>query len=186
MFLKQTLLHPKESGAIAASSRRLADLMVREAQLADARVIVEVGPGTGVFTSAILEKKRPEAALHLIEINADFSKELSVRFPFLPIHTTSAEDIGPLLTQAGHDGCDRVISGLPWTAFENGLQERLLGALYEALHPGGVFVTFAYFPLQYLPNGQAFRHRLERRFAGVRMTDVVPNIPPAFVYVCTK
>ena len=185
-FLKETLLHPKHTGAIAPSGERLVDLMIENAKLDTAETVVELGPGTGVFTLKILETISPDSTYFAIEINQSFVLDMKRTYPQAKVYVGGAEDIGKYLKLQGLTKCDRVISGLPWTAFEPELQENILKEIYNALSPDGLFLTFAYYPFNYLPNGWSFKKKLEERFSSVAETNVVPNLPPAFVYVCRK
>jgi phospholipid N-methyltransferase len=79
------------------------------------------------------------------------------------------------------------VSGLPWTAFPESLQDAILGNVLPHLAPGGCFVTFAYYGFHQLPGGRRFRALLERLLPQVTTTEVVwANLPPAFVYVGRK
>lgn len=185
-FFSQVIKNPIKIGAISPSSKELAQLIVQEARLEESRVIVELGPGTGVFTKAILEAMNPEADYFAIEINKSFVETLGNIHPELTVYHDSAEEIGEYLKKHGHEKCDRVISGLPWTAFDFEFQERLVSKIHDSLVDGGLFLTFAYFPLNHLPNGRSFYELLSGTFSSVQKTDVVSNLPPAFVYVCIK
>ena len=68
-FLKQYLKNPRSVGAIAPSSRMLAENMMKPVDFDRAACIVEYGPGTGVFTEELIRRKRPETALYIIERN---------------------------------------------------------------------------------------------------------------------
>jgi phosphatidylethanolamine/phosphatidyl-N-methylethanolamine N-methyltransferase len=186
VFLSQTLSSPRFTGAVAPSSRRLANLIVEQAALGDAKTIVELGPGTGVFTKKILQKINNKTNYLGIEINPIFIKQLRREFPEVEIFHDSAENIALCLGKKGLKKCDRVVSGLPWTAFEKKLQKSLLKAVCDVLEEGGIFVTFSYCPLNHLPNGRAFKTLLQESFSSVTTSKVVSNIPPAFVYVCKK
>lgn len=83
-FLKQYLRNPRSIGAIAPSSPALARAMVDAANLAAARVIVEFGPGTGVFTEELVARRRPGTRIIAIELNPDFFRQLQLRFAGVP------------------------------------------------------------------------------------------------------
>ena len=185
-FLSQVIKNPTKIGAIAPSSKGLAELIVQESQLQDAKVIVELGPGTGVFTKAILEAMSPDADYFALEINKDFVDTLEYTHPEATVYHDSAEAIGEYLKKHGHDKGDRVISGLPWTAFNLEFQQSMVSKIYDSLEDGGLFLTFAYFPFNHLPKGRSFYELLSGKFTSVQKTDVVSNLPPAFVYVCEK
>jgi phosphatidylethanolamine/phosphatidyl-N-methylethanolamine N-methyltransferase len=173
---REFLRHPMLTGAIAPSSPRLAETMTAGLGLERAANVAELGPGTGVFTEAILALLRPEARLTAVEINPRFAAELSERFPRADVVTGSAERLAL-------DGVDIVVSGLPWTAMTADRQQRILDAVTAALAPNGRFTTFAYAHTAWTPPARRFAASLRSRFAVVERTPVVwGNLPPAFVY----
>lgn len=185
-FILQTIKEPKNTGAIAPSSKQLAKLIVEHANITDADTVVELGPGTGIFIPEILQHLAPRATFFGIEINHDFAELLRTKFPDVDIEHGSSAHITEYLHKRGIENCDRIISGLPWTGFDNALQEQLLAAASDALCDGGIFVTFSYYPLNHLPRGTSFHNILQKYFSDVTKSKIVPNIPPAFVYVCKK
>ncbi|MEV5719434.1 methyltransferase domain-containing protein [Amycolatopsis mediterranei] len=173
---REFLRHPVLTGAIAPSSPRLAEEMTAGLGLERASCVVELGPGTGVFTEAVLALLRPEARLTAIEINPRFAAALSERFPEADVVTGSAEHLAL-------DGVDVVVSGLPWTAMTASRQQHILDAVTAALAPNGRFTTFAYAHTAWTPPARRFAASLRSRFAVVERTQVVwGNLPPAFVY----
>lgn len=185
-FLKQSIIHPKSTGAIAPSSSQLAELICRKARIRSGDVVVELGPGTGVFTEQILSIMPADSQYLGIEINEDFVVHLQETYPQAAIRRGAAEDIQMFLDAVEQDKCDRIISGLPWAAFRPDRQTNLLETLHDTLPEGGLFLTFSYTPFHYLPRGRAFRSALEDAFSTVHKTNSVFNVPPAFVYVCEK
>jgi phosphatidylethanolamine/phosphatidyl-N-methylethanolamine N-methyltransferase len=170
------LRHPMLTGAIAASSPKLAATMTAGLGLERAARVVELGPGTGVFTEAVLALLRPEARLTAYEINPRFAASVRERFPQVEVVTGSAEHLDV------HD-LDVVVSGLPWTAMTADRQRRILDAITAALAPNGRFTTFAYAHAAWTPPARRFAASLRSRFAVVERTSVVwGNLPPAFVY----
>ncbi|MGW4520047.1 class I SAM-dependent methyltransferase [Amycolatopsis sp. NPDC004378] len=168
--------HPMLTGAIAPSSPRLAGTMTAGLGLERAARVAELGPGTGVFTEAVLALLRPEARLTAVEINPRFAGELRRRFPQVDVVAGSAEHLAP-------DGFDVVVSGLPWTAMAADRQHGILDAVTAALAPNGRFTTFAYAHAAWTPPARRFAASLRSRFAVVERTSVVwGNLPPAFVY----
>jgi phospholipid N-methyltransferase len=186
-FLGAFVKRPFDTGAVAPSSARLAARMTEDMGLAEAQTVVELGPGTGVFTRVIQARLRPQARLLCIEINPELARVLAGRFPRAQVINDSAENLAQHLEAVGQAAADSVISGLPWAAFSRERQERLLGAVVTALRPGGRFATFAYLHAAWLPPGRSFRGLLESRFPRVETSAVVwRNLPPAFVYRCQK
>ena len=186
-FFTAFLRQPVSMGAVAPSSRWLATRMTEGVRLDQAKVVVEIGAGTGAFTGVIQEKLRPETLFLVVEINPDFARNLTLSYPRARVIHGSAEHLKDFLATHGHSAADCVLSGLPWAGFSTDLQRRLLSAVVGALRPEGQFATFAYNHASWLPRGQRFRRLLESNFPTVRTTPMVwRNLPPAFVYHCQK
>ena len=99
-------------GAVAPSSRYLTEAMISPLPLKRARVVVEVGPGTGVMTRALLDAIPFEATLLAFEINPRFSRYLKSNVPDsrLEIINASAETLRDEVHRHGHDRADAVVS----------------------------------------------------------------------------
>lgn len=178
---------PTRTGAIAPSSRELAELMASEMGLTEADTVVELGAGTGVFTRLIAERAKPGATVLAFEIDGPLAGKLDGTIPGVSVVHDSAERIADHLAAAGRASADCILSGLPWAVFSRELQQSLLTAVLAALRPGGTFATFAYIPAAWFPPGRRFRALLAGGFASVERTRVVwGNVPPAFVYRCRK
>jgi phospholipid N-methyltransferase len=89
-----------------------------------------------------------------------------------------AEKLPQLLQEHQLTGVDCLISGLPFAAFPASLRNQILRCAYEALNPGGQFIAFQYTPLLY--------PYLKRQYRQVRLGFEPRNLPPAFVFTCTK
>jgi len=187
-FMREVLLSNKSTGALAPSGRALAELVTRLAHLDKADVIVEFGPGTGVFTEQIVKTKRPESYFCAFEVNEKFVQATRKRCPEVEVVHDSAEKVCEHLSSRGHDGCDVIVSGLPWTRFPESLQDSILDATYAALRPGGRFITFAYASSPLVPNGRKFfKDKLNAKFDHVRKTpNIWNNFPPAVVFIAKK
>jgi phospholipid N-methyltransferase len=181
------LRSPKRTGAIAASSRWLARRMVEEMGLAEARVVVELGPGTGAFTGAIAAAVGPSTRFIAVELNEALARDLPARFPGVDVVNDSAEHVPSILAKRGLAAADAILCGLPWAGFPDDLQQRLMKGIVEGLRPGGRFATFAYLHAAWFPAAKRFRRLLEERFSQVTTTRTVwRNLPPAFVYRCQR
>ena len=182
-FLKNFIRRPTETGAIAASSRELAGVITDVAMLDGAEVVVELGPGAGVFTEAIARRIDPGTAFLSVEINHEFVEATRARCPGVTVVHDCAVNTPTHLQELGFDGCDRIICGLPWASFSEELQDDILDTVTRVLRPGGRFVTFAYRQGLLLPSGRRFRKKLQHNFMRVTTTRTVwMNVPPAFVY----
>jgi phosphatidylethanolamine/phosphatidyl-N-methylethanolamine N-methyltransferase len=187
-FLKEVIRANRTTGAIAPSSRRLAEAVTDMAEITNADIIVEYGPGTGVFTEAILRKKKPDAFFTAMEVNEHFVHATKARFPEAHVVHDSAENTISYLKEAGYDHCDAIVSGLPWTRFDDELQDRILNATWEVLRPGGRFVTFGYSFSPLFPQGRKFfKGKLAVKFPKTTKSPPIwKNFPPCSVYIAEK
>lgn len=162
----------------------LANLLAESANIAAAKQVLELGPGTGPITEAISKSIASHAHYLGLEMNESFVKQLRERFPTMQFEAVAAQsfDFDEVL---GRDGSfDAIVSGLPWTAFPESLQIAILDHVMARLRPGGRFVTFAYAGFHLLPSGRHFRQLLSSRVATLETTHTIwGNFPPAFVYV---
>ncbi len=186
-FFKQFMRYPGATCAVTESSGELADLITDTAELSQASMVVEFGPGTGVFTEKILEKISDNTRAFALEVNADFVKATQRRCPQAVVYRDSAVNVARYLKEFGVETCDRIICGLPWACFPKELQNQLLDTIVEVLEPGGKLLTFAYVHGLFLPAGRRFRKCLSSRFKSVTATRIVwQNLPPAFVYCAER
>jgi phospholipid N-methyltransferase len=175
-FLQGFLRQPHQVGSVIPSSRFLERRLVRIGAVSEAAVAVELGPGTGGTTRAILRALPEHGKLLAIEINADFAALLrqECRDPRLIVHRGSAEHIRETLAAHGMGEADVVISGIPFSTMPGKLGARILHEVRDALAPGGRFVAYQ------------FRDRvatLGRTILGRPAVDIEPlNVPPVRVY----
>ena len=144
LFFKSFLERPKEVGSIIPSSRFLERRVTRNAGLDQARVVVELGPGTGGTTQALLRALRPDAKLLAIEINPRLAARVRARIadPRLVVHCGSAEDIAGALAAHGLDAPDAVVSGIPFSTMPRPVALAILRSIRDGLAPGGRFVAY--------------------------------------------
>jgi phosphatidylethanolamine/phosphatidyl-N-methylethanolamine N-methyltransferase len=174
-FFQGFLQHPREVGSIIPSSRFLERRIVRAAHIDDARVIVELGPGTGGTTRALLRAMRQDATLLAIEINPRFVELLRrERDPRLIAHLGSAANIVPALRTHGFARADVVLSGIPFSTMKRRLGQEILRSVHDALAEDGVFVAYQ------------VRDRVEdlgrEVFGPPRVQTEILNVPPMRVY----
>jgi phospholipid N-methyltransferase len=175
-FFQAFLRKPKEVGSIIPSSRFLMRRVVREARVDRARLVVELGPGTGGSTRALLRSMRPDATLLAIEINPRFARliAISIRDPRLIVHVGSAEDITGALKAHGLPAPDVVLSGIPFSTMPKGLGLSVVREVHHVLAPGGRFVAYQ------------VRDRVEilgrQIFGPARVQTELLNMPPMRIY----
>lgn len=187
-YVSQFCREPRTIGAIAPSSKKLADKMIAPIDFNKARVIVEYGPGCGVFTRHVLDQiDRKTTVFFGLELNEKMNRLANEKAPEAVIYQDSAAAVRKYLKQYGVEHADAIISGLPWAAFPESLQDEILSETVSGLPEGGIFTTFAYLHGLILPSGIRFRKKLEKHFSNVETSPVVwGNLPPALVYWCRK
>ncbi len=144
IFLQGFLKRPKEVASIIPSSRFLMRRVVRCADVARARLVVELGPGTGGSTRAMLRALPADATLLAIEINPAFAALLraSIDDPRLIVHEGSATEIGAILEKYGMNAPDVVFSGIPFSQIPRDVGLAIVRAVHDSLAPGGRFVAY--------------------------------------------
>jgi phospholipid N-methyltransferase len=159
---------------------------MKAARVSEARNLLELGPGTGAFTGEIQRTLSPGASYLGLDMNANFVASLRTQFPGMRFENAPAQDFDYTPYLAG-GGFDTIVSGLPWAALPESTQTALLEKIFSVLKPDGVFATFVYTGIHWLPRGQRFRRLLTRRSREVKLTETIwTNFPPAFVYVAKR
>jgi phospholipid N-methyltransferase len=179
-FLQQFWKEKKMVGSMTPSSRFLAAKMLENVDFSASRVIIELGPGTGVFTDKIIEKLHPDARLLVFELNDLFYEALKKKIsdPRVILIHDSAEKISEHLSLHGLTGADAVISSLPLANFPEELKDHILESAFNCLDTGGKYIQFQYSLLS--------KKNLEKVFGKVAIAFTPFNFPPAFVYTCQR
>src|SRR3954452_5047200 len=142
LFLGKFFRHGTAIASLAPSSRWLSQTTVRNIPWDRARVLVELGAGTGPITRVLAEKARPECRVVVLERDPDFARLLHQRFGFLPnfdVVEGDVRDLTAILCDRGIGQVDYVISGLPVPSFPRDLQHDLFRAVKQVLAPDGTF-----------------------------------------------
>lgn len=173
IFLKQIVANPSEIAAIAPSSRALAERMVESVPDGPGQV-AELGAGTGKITRALIKAGVPGRKIYSFEINKGFCVHLSQCFPSVNIIQNRAENLG----RHGIEDIKAVVSGLPLLAMSVPIQRAIVGAAFEVLRPGGVFIQFTYG----LKPSICRAVREELNLGWTRSQRIWGNLPPATSY----
>lgn len=191
-FVKKGFTEFEQTASVLPSQRFLVNAMIDAAEPEHARVVVELGPGSGPMTGPLLARMRPDARLFTIEIDPDLHAELKEnhRDPRATHILGSAEHIRPLLREHGYEGdADVVFSSLGLSLIPTPIREAILDSAEDALDPHGVYVQFGYFHTRYLTwtrkagiQGFDYMGTLRRHFSTVTRRPVAANLPPAWVY----
>ena len=186
-FFLEFLKHPGSVGAVAPSSKRLARQTANAIDWSKVNALVEFGPGTGAITEVILDRKPASVRFFAIERSPRFVAMLQARFPGVQVFEDSVANVRAVCDAQGLATIDAVISGLPWSSFSDETQTEFLEALVSVLPDGGQFATYAYLTGLPLPSAQRFRKKLHKYFRQVRVSRTIwRNVPPAFVYHCSR
>ena len=184
-FLSAFVRRPRVIGAIAPSSRRLAEVMIPPVSLKSAQTVVELGAGTGAVTQTLRQRVGRRTNLIALELDDRSAGRLRQRFRDLQVISDTAENLRRHLDLLGCHSADCIISGLPWGSMSGDLQDRILDAVLVSLKPGGVFSAMAYVHASGFSSSREFKRKLERNFGQVASSPIVwANLPPAFVYYC--
>jgi phospholipid N-methyltransferase len=178
LFARNFFRHPRMLGSIVPSSRFLIKQLLEPIDWAQARVIVEYGPGVGSITAEMLRRMRPDASLIAIETNPEFVCFLrsSTEDARLHVVEASAESVVEILRQHGHEKASYIISGIPFSTISAPLRERILRKTCSMLEPHGSFLVYQ-FSTRVLQD-------LQRIFRYVRHQFEPLNVLPAHLFFC--
>lgn len=174
-FFLGFLRHPEKVGSIIPSSRFLEQRIVSMADVAKARLVLELGPGTGGTTHALLDAMPKDGNLLAIELDAEFVSILKHDAdPRLIVHQGSAEHIHQALDRYDLPQPQVVISGIPFSTMPPALGLRILNEVWACLSPGGHFIAYQF-------RGQV-AHLGRTLFGKPEMEIELLNVPPIRLY----
>ena len=175
-FFKGWIDGPKRVGAIlptsAYTARRMASLINPRSGLP----VLELGPGTGVITKAILQRGVPAKDVVAIEYSSDFYQHLTQTHPDVRFINGDAFDLDRTLGELNDQQFDSVISGIPLLNFPMQARIDLLESLLDRMAPGRPVVQISYGPVSPIVARPERYHIQHFDF-------VVRNIPPAQLWV---
>ncbi len=177
-FLGRMGQEPRRIGAIMPSSAGTASTMACAALQAVSRgdFVVELGPGTGCVTRALLDQGVAPDKLICVELDPELHQYMAEQFPDLQIIQGDAAQLKSIL-RTEHGSVGAIVSGIPMVNLPTEKREEILRACCEVLKPHGKMVQFTYSirPITTIPG-------LKRAFVDF----VLWNMPPAFIWSLTK
>jgi phosphatidylethanolamine/phosphatidyl-N-methylethanolamine N-methyltransferase len=181
LFLREWLVNPQRTGSVAPSSPKLAAAMARWLPRDPESYVLELGPGTGAVTEALIKRGLREDRLVAIEHNPTLAKHLRKRFPRAHIITGDAWQLDELLRSqpVAIPSVGAVISSLPLLNFPKEQAETLAAKIRLILDPRGRWVQYTY------QIGKD-RSRGSDEFRLLASQIVWLNLPPARVSVYQK
>ena len=185
-FLREFVTKPQQIGAIASSSRELAQELLAGVNWSAVEAVIEYGPGLGAITEEILRHTHGKD-FFVIELNETYADYFEKRYPQVPLYRDSVANVVEIVRNQVLNAADCIVSGLPWANFSETVQDELLDATVQVMSPKAHFATYAYIHGLYLKSGRRFRKKLESRFRTVERSRIIwRNAPPAVVYHCQR
>jgi len=181
VFLREWIVNPQRTGAVAPSSPQLGAAMARWLPRNPESFVLELGPGTGAVTAALFKSGLREDRLVAIEKNPTLAKLLHKRFRRAHIITGDAWDLDSLLAELPRPiaAVGAVISSLPLLNFPKAQADALAHKIRGILEPRGRWVQYSYHIVK-------DRSRGADDFRLVASKIVWLNLPPARVSVFQK
>jgi phosphatidylethanolamine/phosphatidyl-N-methylethanolamine N-methyltransferase len=178
-FLRSWIEKPLHVGAVMPSGRLLARTMAQYVDIHADGPVVELGPGTGAITSALIEHGIEQKRLVLVEYNPGFCALLRDRYPQAKVVQGDAYTLRDTLWNVLSVPATAIVSGLPLVTRPMPTRLRLVRDAFAALAPGAPFVQFTYSVVPPIP----------KSLPGVSTEAserIWMNLPPARVWVYRK
>jgi phosphatidylethanolamine/phosphatidyl-N-methylethanolamine N-methyltransferase len=177
-FLKSLVARPRAIGAIAPSSPALARKIAQQVDPAIAGTVLELGPGTGVVTDALIAHGIGVERLIVVEADPDLAQLMRERFPALRVVEGDAFDLERTLPRETSGALAATVSGLPLLNFPQARRRALIVSALARMPAGGPFVQFSYGFTAPVPADSA----ISVEQAGL----VLANLPPARIWVYSR
>jgi phospholipid N-methyltransferase len=169
----KNFLRDADVAAVAPSSSFLVERVCKWIDFDEPAVIVEYGPGNGVFSEYILEHMTPDSTLILIESNPDFVEMLEKKTADdsrAVVVEDRAENVKEILADQGIEEVDYVVSGIPFSFLDEETKSDLLNRTREVLTDDGKFLVYQ--------NYNHLEEPLREHFSEVTKEREFRNIPP--------
>jgi phosphatidylethanolamine/phosphatidyl-N-methylethanolamine N-methyltransferase len=175
-FIRSWIEKPLSTGAVMPSSKALARTMARYVDPRSSGPVIELGPGTGPVTEALVQHGVDPARLVLVEFNPSFCRLLRTRYPAATVVQGDAYRLRRLLETLVREPAAAVVSGLPLVTKPLRTRLRLIADAMGLLGPGAPFVQFTYAMVPPIP----------KALSGIKAEAselIWMNLPPARVWV---
>lgn len=174
-FLQSWFQSPLKTGAVSPSGRALAKMMASYLDPAIPGPVIELGPGTGPVTKALLDRGFAPERLFLIEYNREFCSLLRLRYPGVTVLHGDAYAMADTLKGRLPGPAVGVISSLPLFTRSPADRERMVEEAFDLSVPNAPFVQFTYAVVSPVPLKPG-------QIEGERSPRVWMNLPPARVW----
>ncbi len=175
-FIRSWIEKPISTGAVMPSSKALARTMARYVDPKASGPVIELGPGTGPVTEALVQRGVDPARLILVEFNPDFCRLLRTRYPAATVVHGDAYRLRRLLDTFVREPAAAVVSGLPLVTKPLRTRLRLISDAMSLLAAAAPFIQFTYAMVPPIP----------KALSGIKAEHselIWLNLPPARVWV---
>jgi phosphatidylethanolamine/phosphatidyl-N-methylethanolamine N-methyltransferase len=177
-FISQFIRNPKEMGALVPSSPLLGRAMAKFVPKKENLFVVELGPGTGPITKALIKSGLQKENLICLEMSSKMVTLLQRRFPELNILEGDASKLTEILQdKAGK--VDAIVSSLPLRSIPKEIVGDIINEMHNVLTDDGIIIQFTY-------DLRPKRSPLLEKFKRIKSKIVIGNVPPARVDVFQK
>jgi phosphatidylethanolamine/phosphatidyl-N-methylethanolamine N-methyltransferase len=175
-FIRSWIEKPLSTGAVMPSSKALARTMASYVDPKSAGPVIELGPGTGPVTEALVQRGIDPKRLILVEFNPDFCRLLRTRYPAATVVQGDAYRLRRLLETTVREPAAAMVSGLPLVTKPLRTRLRLISDAMGLMAPGAPFIQFTYAMVPPIP----------KALSGIKAEAselIWLNLPPARVWV---
>lgn len=178
-FIAAWLHSPLKVGAVVPSSRSLAKAMAVQIDVENPGAVIELGPGTGVVTHALLKAGIAADRLLVIERDKRMFGVMASQFPELRVICADAMELDKVIAKERITQVNAVVSSLPLLSMPKMVRGVIEKQMAEAIGDEGIIVQFTYGPKSPISGDELTKYKLR----GKRVKTVIANIPPAHVWV---
>lgn len=178
LMVRKFLKHGTTIASFSPSSRFLSRAVIHGIDFEAAKVVVELGAGTGPITHELMKRVKTQTRCVIVEQDPDFCSRLRQKFPTADIVEGDAAHIDQILADRGIRQVDHVLSGLPLPSFPAALRDSIIASSTKWLSAAGTFRQLTNMPWIY-------RGLYREYFHAVSFKLVPLNLPPGGVYVCS-
>ena len=178
-FIGGVIRSPQRLGAVAPTSAVVCDVIASHISAGSQLPVLELGPGTGPVTDAILRRGIAEKDIVAIEYDQKFCDDWSARYPAAKIVQGNALDLDQTLAHLGDQQFDCVVSAIPMLNFSQADQAMFLDAAFKRIAPGRPIIQITYgnrSPI--IVNDSAVEISSSKR--------ILRNLPPAKIWTYRK
>lgn len=179
-FTKEFIQNKKMIGSIMPSWRFLVNKIISKIDFSNDKVIVEFGPGTGVFTFKMIKKLNADSKLLVFELNETFYNTLKAKIKDnrVILINDSAENLEFHLKNNHLNEVNIIISSLPLTNLPARVRLNIINNSKKMLSKHGKYIQYQY--------SSSAKVLLMKKFRKVNINYTIINMPPAIIYTCFK